>query len=160
MDVKLINPFVASCCEVLTTMAKLSPTIGRPALQDRVPRGYSVYAAIEITGASAGTVAFGFPTEIAAALTTALLGQDCGGLNADCLDAMGEVANMIAGSAKQNLPGGLCTISTPKVSLDRRGLPATKGPVIVIPCYCKEHRFDIEVCLRQAAVVTAVAAAA
>jgi chemotaxis protein CheX len=155
MNVNLINPFVASCCEVLTTMAKLSPRIGRPTLQERVPRGYPLYAAIEITGATVGTVAFGFPAEIAAALTSALLGGDRRAIDADCLDAMGEVANMIAGSAKQNLPGGLCGISTPRVSLDRRGLPPARPPVVVIPCFCGDHQFDIEVSLRPATVAAA-----
>lgn len=148
MDVRLINPFVAACCDVLSTMANLKPTVGKPFLQDRVAPSHAVIAAIDITGAQNGTVVFGFPVEIATALTGALLGQPPGEMNADCLDAMGEVANMIAGGAKKHLPGGLCGISTPRVYLDRRQIPPSKPPIVVIPCFTDDLRFDIEVSLR------------
>ncbi|MDB5296403.1 MAG: putative inhibitor of methylation [Phycisphaerales bacterium] len=149
MDVRLINPFVTSCRYVLTTMAKLKVDVGKPVLQNRKPAGFAVAATIDIAGSVEGTLVFGFPPEIAAMLTAGLLGEPVRAFDSSCLDAMGEVANMIAGAAKKDLPGGLCTMSTPRIYLDRRTLPPAVGPVIVIPCLTAEGRFDIEVSLRK-----------
>ena len=69
----------------------------------------------------------------------------------DCVDALGEIVNMIAGAAKTQMPGGLSTLSVPNVILGTHQVKCPTGVVpIVIPCQTAAGPFAIEVAIRQA----------
>jgi hypothetical protein len=82
-----------------------------------------------------------FTAPVVFGLVKALTGESPTKLDADCLDAMAEFANMVVGNAKREFPGGGVTISTPKVLLTD---PLTQPPVLVMPFDCDAGRFLIE----------------
>ena len=70
-------------------------------------------------------------------------------LDEDCLDAVGEIANMIAGNAKTDFPGGANAISVPRVIIGRDNVPYPPStPIITIPCETDQGRLHIDVALK------------
>jgi hypothetical protein len=110
-----------------------------------------------LSGAVEGIVVIGISDRVATALVGGLTGSPCHQIDADAIDALGEVANMVVGSAKKNLPGGLSTISVPKVIKSPTQVPYPGGlPVITIPFDTAPGRFVIEVSLKMTAEAAAV----
>ena len=75
---------------------------------------------IGLSGKAKGTVVLSLDREVAIQVAAALLQEQPAGLNADVADAMGEMANMIAGQAKAQLEH-LCHEPEPADGRDRQG---------------------------------------
>jgi chemotaxis protein CheX len=150
MDVRLINPFITSSRAVFDKMVHVPLRLGRPFVrQTAAPPNYSVSAIIGMAGAVTGCVVLGFSTKVATALASGITGAPVTALDADCVDALGEIVNMVAGAAKKDLPGGLTTMSTPNVVLGSHSIKYPSGtPVLVIPCETDTGDFVIEVAIR------------
>ena len=87
--------------------------------------------------------------ETALQLASGLLGEDITELDADCTDAIGEVANMIAGNAKTDFPGENNAISVPTVVVGKHKLSYPKGiPIISIPCKAGKGEITIDIALK------------
>ena len=71
-------------------------------------------------------------------------------------DAIGELANMVAGSAKRDLCGIRCGISLPTVVIGREHIfpHSRKAPRLVVPCKTVLGDFFLEVALRVEKAVT------
>ena len=91
------------------------------------------------------------PEPLATTLASELLGDTIDTLDEDCIDAVGEIANMIAGNAKTDFPGGANAISVPRVVIGRDKVvyPAAT-PIISIPCETDEGPLQIDVALMTA----------
>lgn len=150
MDVAYINPFIAAARSVFDKMVKVPVSLGKVYLKDHAEPQNVVSACIGISGNVTGCVVIGFPQSVALALASGLMGTPAQTLDSDCLDALGEIANMIAGGAKKDLPGeGLNSISLPNLVLGSHRVVYPSGtPIIVIPCETPKGRFVIEVALR------------
>jgi chemotaxis protein CheX len=149
MNVSYINPFLFATKSVFETMIKIPLTLGKPRLKDRAEPNYAVSASIGISGSVTGTAVISFPQDVAIAVASGLAGSPHEALNQDCVDALGEVANMIAGSAKGNLPGGPNSLSLPNVVLGQHRVAFPTGvPIIVIPCSTPAGEFVIEIGFR------------
>lgn len=151
MDVRYINPFLTAVGLVFQTTAEMSVGMGSPYLKHtrKDPADvFCVAAIIELKGVTEGIVAMRFSKPVVKALVKALTGEAPPTINADCLDALGEVANMVVGNAKANFPLAGTTISTPKVSLTD---PLDKPPVLVMPFESAAGKFLIEVHLSSSA---------
>jgi chemotaxis protein CheX len=168
MDVNFINPFLVSTKEVFDTMVHLPITLGKPYLRRDTESKYDVSTAIGISGAVTGSAILSFPQDVAVAVASGLAGSPFKNLDQDCIDALGEVANMIAGSAKGRLPGGQNKLSLPNVVLGQHRVAMPSGvPIIVIPCEVQipsERRpvvknFIIEIAFRAASTAAAPASA-
>jgi chemotaxis protein CheX len=148
VDVRFINPFITSSRQVFDMMIHLPLKIDKPSLRTHGAPHYAVSAAIGIGGAMKGCVVLGFSQQIALALASGLMQKPHTALDSDCVDALGEIVNMIAGSAKKMLPGGLSTLSVPNVILGSHQIQYPAGvPVIVIPCRIPIGQFVIEVAI-------------
>jgi chemotaxis protein CheX len=135
VNVNYINPFLLATKEVFDTMVHLPITLGKPYLRGVADPKYDVSAAIGISGAVTGSAIFSFPLDVAVAVASGLAGTPLKGLDQDAIDALGEIANMIAGSAKAKLPGGANKLSLPNVVLGQHRVALPSGvPIIVIPC--------------------------
>lgn len=148
MNVAYINPFLASTRSVFETMVKVKLSLGSPALkrpEDRLFKLYTLSAVIELSGAVAGSVVVSFSPSVAYALGGALAGRPFNKVDEDLMDALGEIANMIAGGAKTSMPdGGAVKISMPRV-LPAHAVQYPPGiPVIVIPFDTTAGRFVVE----------------
>lgn len=76
-----------------------------------------VSAMIFMTGSYIGTVSVHLPPMVAMDITSQMLGMEIASVDADVTDALGEIANMIAGSFKHHIVknGQEMRITTPQV---------------------------------------------
>lgn len=144
MNVAFINPFIAAVHRVFDTMVHVPVTLGRPHLKNGRDT-FIVSAAIGLSGPVEGTVELRLSQRTALALASGLTGSDLRVLDDDCLDAIGEIASIVCGNAKQDLAGRCTDITIPKVSLGAGKPPASAQPTIVIPCLTKIGDFSLEV---------------
>ena len=147
MDVRYLNPFIASICNVFETMCGLKVTIGKPALQTATYERTDVSAIIGFSGDAAGSVALCFGFDTASTVATAFAGTDISPEHEDFGDALGELANMVAGGAKAKLEGVSINISLPSVILGQgqRILASKSSPRLHIPCSTDAGDFRVEV---------------
>jgi chemotaxis protein CheX len=115
MRVELINPFVASTQSVFQTMLGCTLTRGPLSLKgDHAPM-YEVSGLIGLCGKCQGMVVVSLSRETALEVAATMLGDRPAELDADVLDAVGELTNMIAGAAKTQLEQYALSISLPTV---------------------------------------------
>jgi chemotaxis protein CheX len=152
MDVTYINPFITSSRQVFQTMVHLDLTLGKPYIKRSNESRNVVSAVININGCIEGMVLLGFSQSVAVAVASGLSGQTLKSLDSDCLDALGEIANMIVGNAKKDIPSSPpLNMSTPKIIVGSNNIPYPKGETfIVLPCDTPVGGFFIEVCLKKA----------
>jgi chemotaxis protein CheX len=146
LNAKLIMPFVNSTMNVFTTMVKIKPVIATPRLKDDSGTTYDVSGVIGFSGEVIGSVVISFQMETARQMVNALVGGEVEPGSPDFVDAVGEVANMIAGNAKKDL-GVVANIAVPTVVI---GPGHTIGrmrevPCVLIPCTTSVGDFAVEV---------------
>jgi chemotaxis protein CheX len=146
LDSSLIMPFVNSTSNVCSTMLKLQPKIGKPHLKDDAKTSYDVSGIIGFSGEIVGSVVISFQLETARQLVNAMAGMEVEPKSADFVDAIGELANMIIGSAKKDL-GLLANISVPTVIIGHDHIVGRLSgvPCVVIPCESSAGAFAVEV---------------
>jgi chemotaxis protein CheX len=147
---KMIVPFVNAVRAVFSTMVKVQTTVNRPALKTTPGATYDVSGIIGFSGQTVGSVVVSFQKEAAEALATAFAGSDLKMDDPDFADAIGELANMIAGSAKRDL-GSTASITVPSVIIGTGHTLArlTDVPCVVIPCETPVGNFAVEVNIKQ-----------
>ena len=108
-----------------------------------------IYGIIGLSGGAKGAVIISFPTKTALATVSAFIGLNVTQIDADVTDAVGELANIIAGAAKADLAGLNVTISLPSVVIGPNHKVTTPKdiPSIVIPFTCVHGDFVVEVCI-------------
>jgi chemotaxis protein CheX len=149
MDIKYINPFLLAVQNVFETMIQVPYTLGKPFLKKDPVSSYDVSGIIGITGEVIGCVVVSFPNQIALQLASELLQEPLTEINSDSTDAIGEIANMVAGDAKKRFPKGNTTISVPSVVIGNHRIAFPKGvPIIAIPCETDKGAFAIDVALK------------
>lgn len=153
MNVAYINPIIGATKHVIDTMIHVPLMVGQPQLRDRQRqcRIYKVSAAIQLAGSVAGQIVVSFTQGVALALADGLIGEQHREIDADCLDALGEVANMIAGCAKKELGAGLVSISTPKLVPSGQISYPLDMPFVVFPFDTAKGRFIVEIGFKEQA---------
>jgi len=149
MDVKYVNPFVNAAQNVFQTMLNLELKVNTDELT--VSKGaaarHDVSGIIGLSGDVIGAVILSFPRQSACRIATVFAGSKMTEEHEDFADAIGELANMIAGNAKKDLDGLNITISTPSVVIGQDHI--VKGqkamPRLIIPCSTQAGSFVIEV---------------
>jgi len=139
-------PFVNSTMNVFSTMVKVKPEISRPHLKEDAGTTYDVSGVIGFSGEVVGSVVISFELGSAQKLVSALVGADVAVDSPDFVDAVGEIANMIAGNAKKDL-GVMANIAIPTVIIGKAHLIGrlTGVPCVVIPCHTSVGDFAVEV---------------
>lgn len=113
------------------------------------PPGGAVLALVGITGAWSGSGAVSCSGELACLISSRMLMTDFAGVDADVLDAIGEIANMVIGNVKEDLAPelGPLAISTPTVihghALQTRGVEGDTSARLTFAC----EGDILEVCL-------------
>lgn len=146
---KLITPFMTAVRDVFQKMAGVSTTIGKPYLKTDASAAYQVCGIIGFSGQITGSVVVSFSDAAAEKLVEAFAGVAMKRTDPDFADAVGELANMIAGSAKKSL-GGLASISVPSVVIGSGYTIAITHsvPCLVIPCGSPFGDFSVEVSIK------------
>jgi chemotaxis protein CheX len=149
---KLIMPFVNSTMQVFTTMVKVQPQISKPSLKEDSGASYDVSGIIGFSGEIIGSVVVSFQMEAAQKLVSGLVGMDVDPTSTDFVDAIGELANMIAGSAKKDL-GKKANIAIPTVIIGKNHMIGRLSgvPCVLIPCKTPVGDFAVEVNIKPTA---------
>ncbi len=152
MDVKYINPVLSSIKDVFSMMLQMPVTIGKPQLKnDNEPR-YDISCIIGLSGSITGSVVITLSEEVAFELASALSGEEVTKIDEDCIDAIGEIANMIAGGAKKDFPGDN-SISVPGVVVGKHKVMYPKGiPIISIPCDTAKGMLLVDIAFKESNV--------
>ncbi|MCH7995424.1 MAG: chemotaxis protein CheX, partial [Planctomycetes bacterium] len=100
MDVRFVNPFLKSVSNTFATMCGAEVTFGKPVMRTVDSESADVSAIIGFSGDAAGSVVLCFSFDCACKLTTAFAGTEITPEHPDFADALGELANMVAGGAK------------------------------------------------------------
>ncbi len=147
MDVRYINPFVNSVTNVFGTMCGLKVTVGKAQLKSGDKPQSDVSGVIGFSGDAAGSVVIHFSFDTASKIASAFAGIEITPEHDDFADALGELANMIAGGAKAQFEGLDISISLPNVIVGRdHNVSASKStPRIIIPCTTDAGTIQVEV---------------
>lgn len=147
MDVRFINPFVLSIKHVFETMVHVKVEVGKPFLKRGLAAVADVSGVIGFSGDAAGCVVLSFPSEVACKVASSFAGIEIDQNHPDFADAIGELANMVAGNAKKEFEGMQISISLPSVIIGKQHivLQSKHSPRIVIPCETSLGPIYIEV---------------
>ncbi len=147
MDVRYINPFVKSICNTFETMCHTKISVGKPQLKLNDGPITDVSGVIGISGDAAGCVVLHFDFDVASKVATQFAGVEITQDHPDFSDAIGELANMVAGGAKAQFEGLSVSISLPNVIVGKNHNVAgpKTTPRLMIPCSTAMGDFHVEV---------------
>ncbi len=100
VDVNLINPFVGSVASVFQTMVGLNPKRDQVQVAQSSPDSESLTALVGLSGDMSGVVALRFPPSTALSVAGKMLDATYEEIDDHVIDAISELVNMVAGSAK------------------------------------------------------------
>jgi chemotaxis protein CheX len=117
-EATLVKAFHHDVQEIFATMVGIEDLLHLPLLTD--PRTHfsdCMTAMVGFAGLFTGLLSLHLPCSLALTFTSSMLGMEVTELNEDVNDAIGEIANMIAGSFKHHLSrdGHEVRLSTPSV---------------------------------------------
>ena len=153
MKVEYINPFINSVFNTMETMLGVKPDREQPTLKNSDiaqgdVSGLIGFAENNITGSCSIT----FPTETALKVYQLMMGETVSKINADVQDTIGEIANIVAGGAKQELAetGLSFHISIPTVIVGKNHTISHKvsTPVVLIPFSIQGFPFSMEISMK------------
>ncbi len=149
MNVKFINPFLTATVSVFDTMLGCTLTRETPYIKSGSQPSHEVSGIIGLSGKAQGMVVLSLSREAALGVTEAMLQERPDTINSDVTDAVGELTNIIAGSAKGQLEHLEMSVSLPTVITGKSHaieFPSRVTP-ICIPFQSEWGAVAIEVCL-------------
>ena len=150
MDVRFINPFIASTQVVFRTMVSTDIAVSKPYIIGTQPGVTSdVSAIIGMSGDAAGCVILSLPMQTACNVASKFAGVQMDKNHPDFGDALGELANMVAGQAQVRFEGFRVSISLPSVVIgpDHVVSQSKMKPRLALPCSSALGDFVVEVAL-------------
>ena len=101
---KYIQPFIDVSVNVFKEFVGAELKVGRPYFSEAAAANeWDISAVIGLTGEARGAVVISMKTGLAVKITGKLTGSTHTSLDADVVDAVGEIVNIIAGNAKKGL---------------------------------------------------------
>lgn len=163
MDARHLVHFVNATKSVFAMMLQLPVACAMPQRTDDLPaRTTDVSGIIGLSGDAVGCVVLAFPRETAEKVIERFVGMPMDPLSDDFADAVGELVNMISGSAKAQIEGHDIRISVPSVVVgdNHKVQTMSDATCVRIPCNSELGPFSIEVALKfgEAAATTDAAA--
>jgi len=113
--VEFINPFVSAVSKTFETMVNLKVTRSAPVLKENEKTLYPISGIIGLSGHLVGTAILTMSEQLALKAASVMLMDEQETINADVLDAIGELTNMVAGNAKSQLEEYKFSLSLPNV---------------------------------------------
>jgi chemotaxis protein CheX len=115
MKAEHINPFLRSLVNTFSTMLNCEARRGEIVLTGTDSCHFPISGVIGLSGSAVGTVVINLSLEVALKAASAMLMTEKTSLDDDVLDAVGELANMVAGQAKAELEEYKLSVSLPNV---------------------------------------------
>lgn len=149
MDVRYINPFIRAIKNVFSTMLKIEVNVQKPHVKTDGRASADVSGVIGFTGDATGCVVLSFPKDVACKAASTFAGMQITLESPDLVDAIGELANMVAGNAKKDFEGVRISISLPSVIIGEDHIVGQSRmvPRLVIPCASPLGDFYVEVAM-------------
>lgn len=154
MTKEMFAIFIRAGHNVFNTMLQAPPTFGEATQGSEMRPDFDITGIIGLSGDMVGWVALSLPWKTAQGCVHAFIGAT-DVPDEDVADAIGELANMIAGSAKSEIQGKSISISCPSVVRGKE-LSVSRpksAPCVRIPCSSKLGEFELLLCLQDAAAV-------
>ena len=151
MNSQYINPLLESTINVLTTMAMVEVTAGKPSIKQDTNNLGDITSTIDLAGEEKhGSLAICFSEPAILNITENMLGESLNSIDDTVADVVGEITNMITGSAKriysdQGLEFDL-TRPTTIIGKDNPVNHTVSGTTILMPFDTKAGAFYVEVC--------------
>ena len=151
MDVKHINPALDSIVNVLTTMAGITPKIGKPSIKSDQNAAGVITGQIDLVSKdTTGSLAISFSKSVALELANKMLRTDTSEVDEMVEDLVGEMANMMAGGAKAiyHEQGYDFELTLPKVIAgeNHQVKHSVEGTTILLPFNTDSGEFFVEAC--------------
>ncbi len=115
MRAEYINPFITSLTKAFRTMLGCEVRRSQLSLKSDSSPQYEVSGIIGLSGSAIGTVVISLSESVALKAASTLLMCEATEVNSDVVDAVGELANIVAGSAKGHLSEYQLSVSLPNV---------------------------------------------
>lgn len=154
LDPRYVTAFVQATKKVFETMLGLEVTFGDPVPSKLPHLANEVSAIIRMTGGVNGIVVLSLPVASAEKIVSSFVGSSVDRKSDDFADALGELLNMISGSAKVNFAEKQVCLSRPSVVIgEGNTVQQLSGSVcVLIPCRSSYGDFAIDVSLQNVAV--------
>jgi chemotaxis protein CheX len=151
MNVEHINPFLAATVAVFDTMLNCKLSRGDIYHKTGEQPQHEVSGVIGLSGMAQGTVVLGLSREAALGAAEAMLQERPTEIDGDVTDAVGELVNMIAGSAKAKLEHLELSVSLPTVITGKNHSVEfpTKVTPVCIPFASAWGDITVEIGLRE-----------
>ena len=154
--VEYINPFVTSAVKVFATMLDCHLERGQLYLKGNSQPDFEISGVIGLSGNASGTVVLSLGRDTAIQAAATMLGEQPTELDADVVDAIGELTNMVAGSAKAQLEQFEMSLSLPSVIIGKNHsveFPSGVTPIgIPFECEWGSVCLDVGLCEKPVAV--------
>jgi chemotaxis protein CheX len=152
MDVNYINPFLEGTLDVLKKMAFITAEPGKPYIKKSSVSAGDVSGIIGITGDATGSLALSFTESCICEIVNTMLGENHASINSEIIDAVGELTNMISGSArnlmeKQGIKA-FAAIPTVVHGKNHTINAIYNVPSIIIPFSTLSGPFFVDVCIK------------
>ena len=150
MDVSCVNPFIVSTIQTFKTMINWEVKPGKPEIKKEPFPMYDVSGIIGLSGGARGAIAISFPKLVALRVVSAMVGTDLKVVGTELTDGIGELANIIAGNAKQDLVQYKLSISLPHVIIGKNHMIASQKeiPTLLVPFIASQGQFAMGVSLK------------
>lgn len=149
-NIEVASPFIKATLVILSTMAGITATVGKPYVKKTKIAHGDVSAIVGVTGDKRGSIAVSFSKACAIAIVRGMLGEDIQDILHDVQDAVGEITNMISGQARAGLSemGISLQGSTPTVVLGENHIIShtAHAQIIAIPFSTNAGNFAVEFC--------------
>ncbi|MDR2633969.1 MAG: chemotaxis protein CheX [Treponema sp.] len=142
----LIQPFAEVCIYVFKELVSTKIVVNRPYVPDKnIPYSWDISALIRFTGQVQGVLGISMKRALAQKLTGLLLMESWHTtLDKDVMDILCEIANIIAGRAKQRLENTCkLQIALPTIILGGDISPLCPSRMVCIPFTIFEHEFFV-----------------
>ncbi len=150
VKVEHINPFIKATMESFETMVNTPVAPGKAKLKNDTKVSHDISGIIGISGDAKGAISISFPEDVAVDVVSRFIGEKISGMGPEVTDAVGELANIIAGAAKKYLTDFNIGISLPTV-VTGRGHSIYDAPDVLsmlIPFTYEDKTFDLGVALK------------
>ncbi len=147
MNAKYVNPFVHSIRNTFMKMCSMNVRFGAPGAKIDDGEPADVSSAIGFAGDTSGSVTLCFSYDVSTKIASAFAKTEVDRHHADFADALGELANIIAGGAKARFDGMSIRVSLPNVIFGRHHImgASASAPRLLIPCNTEHGPFGVEV---------------
>ncbi|MBF0566016.1 MAG: chemotaxis protein CheX [Nitrospirae bacterium] len=151
MNVEMVNPFLVSLMNVLSTMAQVEAIMNKPTLKqgDRATGDVTGFIGLTSTNIK-GSLAITFTESAIIQIASQMLGEVFEIIDESVIDAVGEITNMVSGGAKKILSekGYKFNMAIPSVISGKDHIIThnTKGAIVLVPFETQAGSLFVEVC--------------